>query len=241
MWKDLNDDFVQSIAKLATDNKVQQLTDDGGRGYFSKSVTPMAPAIAVEQKLSTLDGLIDMIKAEKLSCSIYIAGPNNVYLRSTLDDKWRNRETFAVSTIDGCSFPFEREMSIEDFIIRLQCNFVDTDNKKKIIDLVSSITVGGVTTADDDGIAQEVVTKASIGHKKSKVKLDPIVGLKPYRTFPEVEQPTDKFLLRIHHAEGCLPRVSLRSAGGHMWKLAAVNSIYEYLKEKAPEGIAVIR
>jgi len=241
MLKELSDKFVDSISRLATENIIQKLVDDSGREYFSRPVHSVTPSLAEKQHLSTLDGLIDMIEAEDLECSIYVSGPREVYLHSELGDKWRKRETFAVATIDECSFPFEREMSIEAFIIRLQCNFVDTDMKKQVINLVSSITAGEVTTADDDGIAQEVITKATIGHKKSQVKLDPIVELLPYRTFPEVEQPSDKFLLRMHHSGEGLPLVSLRSAGGHLWKVKAINSIYDYLKKKAPDGVAVIR
>jgi hypothetical protein len=233
--------LVKEIERLAKENELKILKDEAGREYFSKGGKANPPPTPGTLELSTLDGLTDLIVAEGLDCGIFIAGPRTVTLRGALDEKWRQREVFARATVSDNGFPFEREMSIEDFIINVQCNFQDNEEKKKVIDLVSSITASEVTTADDDGIAQEVVTKAAIGHKKSKVQLDPIVTLVPYRTFREVAQPSDKFLLRMHPQEGCLPRVSLRSAGGDMWENEAIGNVYEYLKGIAPEGVAVIR
>ena len=241
MCRELDDKFVNSIAKLVDENDVQILEDSIGREYFSKDVIQVEPALPKVQELSTLDGLVDMIEAEDLKCSVFISGPNKVYLRSKLDDKWKQREVFAVSSAYSCDFPFGREMTIEDFIIKLQCNFVETDDKRSVLRAVSSITTSEVTTADDDGLAQTVVTKAAVGHKMQQVKLDPIVKLKPFRTFSEISQPEDTFLLRIHREKGCLPSVSLRAAGGHQWEVKAVRSIYEYMKARVPDGIAVIR
>ncbi len=234
------DKFVKEIERMAIENKVQNFSDDDGREYFSKKLHPVIPNAPEPLQLSTLDGLVDMIAAEDLDCSIYVSGPRKVVLRGALDPLWRQREIYAASTIQDNGFPFEREMSIEDFIINLQCNFDETPEKKKVIDLVSSITASAVTTAEDDGLAQEVQTKQAIGHKKSLIQLDPIVELKPFRTFREIEQPSDKFLLRMHPRNDQLPLVSLRSAGGDMWKNEAINSIYEYLKAKVPETTAAV-
>jgi len=234
--------FVKEVERLALENEVEIISDEGGREYFTGKTFANEPPRPAAMELSTLDGLVDMIVAEELSCSVYIAGPREVGLLGALDKLWRKREMYAVSRVGKCGFPFEREMSIEDFIINVQCNFAETPEKKRVIDLVSAITASEVTTAEDDGIAQEIVTKATIGHKKSKVKLDPIVELRPFRTFREIDQPADKFLIRMHQrGEGRLPDVSLRSAGGDMWKNEAIQAIYAYLMERVPEGVAVIR
>lgn len=233
--------FVEKIEKLAVENEIQIIKDESGREYFTSKPQPNSPPLAGSLHVSTLDGLVDMIEAEELECSIFIDNPRSVSLRGELDDRWRQRETFAVATIEQNGFPFERALSIEDFIINVQCNFVESEEKQKLLRLVSSITSSEVTTAEDDGLTQEVVTKATIGHKKSQVQIDPIVLLEPYRTFREIAQPADEFLIRMHKRDGDLPSVSLRSAGGDTWKHEAIQSIYEYLKAKAPEGVAVIR
>ena len=97
-------------------------------------------------------------------------------------------------------------------------------------------------TAEDDGIAQKVTRKRGIDNRIESVKLEPIVKLSPYRTFREIEQPEDRFLLRITAGEpGKLPTVALHEAGGSAWKITAINSIYEYLTDKLNPQHKVIR
>ena len=59
--------------------------------------------------------------------------------------------------------------------------------------------------------------------------LDPNpVTLRPYRTFNEVEQPASQFVFRINK----LANLALFEADGGKWKLEAVESIANYLKNE---------
>ena len=54
----------------------------------------------------------------------------------------------------------------------------------------------------------------------------PIVKLRPYRTFQEVEQPESTFLIRISDRG-----ISFIEADGGMWRLTARNTIKTFLEE----------
>lgn len=61
----------------------------------------------------------------------------------------------------------------------------------------------------------------------------PIVKLKPYRTFSEVEQPESEFLVRLSDGG----RVALYEADGGAWKLQARRNVADYLKENLADLI----
>lgn len=56
--------------------------------------------------------------------------------------------------------------------------------------------------------------------------VNPIVRLKPYRTFNEVDQPESEFLVRL--SEGGY--VALYEADGGAWTLQARRNVADYLK-----------
>jgi hypothetical protein len=233
----------EAIDKILEMRDVKKIKSEDGREYFTHGTFPQHPEIPRTIVVHTLDGLVDMVKDEKLTdCSAYIENHLTVTLQSSRNPLWQTRKCFAKASTKECTFNFGLSMSIERFIVQLQCHFVDSPVKKKIIDLLANITTSEVVTAEDDGIVQNVTAKNKVGHRIEAVKLDPIVELRPYRTFRELEQPIDNFLLRMTTGEpGRLPTVALHSAGGDLWQHVAINSIYEYLKKHLPKENAVIR
>ena len=59
---------------------------------------------------------------------------------------------------------------------------------------------------------------------QANTPIKPIVRLKPYRTFQEVEQPESQFLIRVGERG-----ISFIEADGGMWKLEARKTIYYWL------------
>ena len=68
---------------------------------------------------------------------------------------------------------------------------------------------------------------------KENKTVRPIVKLKPYRTFSEVDQPESEFLLRL--SEGA--RVALYEADGGAWTLQARRNVADYLRTALSELI----
>ncbi|OSA97223.1 hypothetical protein B2H85_16310, partial [Clostridium botulinum] len=57
------------------------------------------------------------------------------------------------------------------------------------------------------------------------------VALAPYRTFPEVQQPTSKFIFRMQQG----PKAAIFEADGGAWRNQAMQSIKAYLQEELKE------
>lgn len=87
-------------------------------------------------------------------------------------------------------------------------------------------------TYNDNGIATSVVTKTGVALQTNE-SIRPIVSLRPYRTFQEVEQPASQFLIRINE-RGIL----FTEADGGMWKLKARETVKAYFEERLSDEIS---
>jgi len=235
--------ILEAIEKILELARPEKLETKNGREFFVDKATAVPPARPNPIELHTLGGLTDMIRNEELTdCDAYIESHLSVSLQSSRDPLWEQRLVFARATTGECRFGYGQNMSIERFIIQLQCHFVDSPVKKRIIDHLANITSSEVLTCEDDGITQKVTRKTGVDNRIAAVKTEPIVQLEPYRTFRELDQPTDSFLLRMTPGNDKLPpSVALHEAGGDLWKHTAINSIYKYLRQRLPEANAVIR
>ncbi|MEG0409306.1 MAG: hypothetical protein RR623_10580, partial [Bacilli bacterium] len=121
---------------------------------------------------------------------------------------------------------FNQYMSVEQMIIQLQTCFKDTENKAKLIAMISKLSKDTKVEVEDDGISQKVSAQEGVA-LKGEVTLPPLVKLIPQRTFYEVMQPEQLFLLRVDG--NC--RVALYDADGGAWKYQCQQSIIEYLYE----------
>ena len=74
-------------------------------------------------------------------------------------------------------------------------------------------------------IATSVVTQSGIA-LQNNTNIRPIISLRPYRTFQEVDQPSSQFLIRITERG-----IKFVEADGGMWKLAARQTIKKHLEE----------
>lgn len=239
--------ITDAINRILELGRKEEYTDTYGREHLKigSSLIPFEPSRPSAIKLHTLNGLLDLIKSEKLEdkCCIWINDPSEVSLVGFRDEKWQKRATFAQSNTFNFNFPLERFMDIETFIIKVQCEFKDSANKKTLIDHVSKVTGSEVLIAEDDGIAQVVTARSELS-RKERVKLNPIIDLQPWRTFREVEQPQESFLLRMKkttvNGEPTIA-AALFSTDGNMWQHEAVENIYTYLQKLIPTNIPIIR
>ena len=227
----------------------ETLVKVGDRDYSTVGLNRVAEPECDTLTVHTLDGLVDYLGAEGINEGaqlINVVSHDRVDLFGYLTSKWRQREHFLrVEIPDRSKFKFGHFMSIEQAIIELRSRFVPTESLELVIREISSIAAGSVYTAEDDGVAQTVKTKVGIQRKGEKI-LNPIVRLRPFRTFSEVQQPESDFLLRLSGGgEKELPIVALFEADGAAWKIEAINLIHEYIDEqlkrkKIEDGVKVI-
>lgn len=222
--------------------KIMDLTPDKiveihGRPYWSKTGLPVkepkGEQLPCQCSLSSLVSALQDIGDQSMISKTFrmiVAGPKLVSLVSRVDEFWGERLTVISAKYENNGFVFGRYHDLEEFIIGVQCQFVDTPEKADLLSYVSSITGEEVINNTDDGISQTV--SAKVGFRKETKTRNPIVLLRPYRTFSEIEQPLTSFLLRVQ--KGNLgPQVALFEADGGQWKEQACKNIASWLRENA--------
>ena len=97
--------------------------------------------------------------------------------------------------------------------------------------LLSDICCGAKVIYNDNGIATTVTTQKGVA-LQTNAQIRPIITLKPYRTFQEVEQPESIFLIRVNDRG-----ISFTEADGGMWKLAARETIKAFLEKRLEQEV----
>ena len=125
----------------------------------------------------------------------------------------------------------EVKMAFDKAAVALQTRFQDGGDRDYTLTLLSQITCGAKVTYNDIGVATTVVTQKGVSLQQNST-IRPLVKLRPYRTFQEVEQPEGLFLIRIDERG-----ITFTEADGGMWKLAARKTIKAYLEEALKDMI----
>lgn len=188
--------------------------------------------------LSSLDALVLFIKTEAVKDRemVYITIPDHKTVKSFTHpyNSLRNEREYLYTAYatDVPGWCDKTTLSFEEALIALRTRFQATPDTDYALKLLSDITTGSKVTYNDNGMATSVVTKRGIDLQANST-IRPIISLKPYRTFQEVEQPASQFLIRISERG-----ISFTEADGGMWKLAARKTVKEYLEAALESEIA---
>lgn len=216
---------IEKIVELGAPN----IKEINGYKYTDKHLSVVKNPTVSTITFHTLDGLVNTLKEEysnfngPLIVDIYNEKTVMVYAAIDLNDRQRE-EPYAVSA-ELVSIPFDQVLDYERMMITLKSKFVETPELLETVKLLGTITEENSAQLSDDGFTQSVVVRKGIAMKEGKV-VKPIVRLKPYRTFNEVDQPESEFLLRLFEGGS----VALYEADGGAWKLQARRNVAEYLK-----------
>lgn len=201
--------------------------------------------LAEPLKLHTLDALVAYLVSDPdpdhmampadSHRLIEIQDPVTVNLHTALSEQpqTRERETLIVTkALAGGAFPFGQYLDQEQFVTALQTAFVRDEQVEAILKIVGTIQDGRVGTFDDDGHTQKVTVSAGITRKSEVAVPNPVV-LRPYRTFPEIEQPASSYVLRLRSGRGEEPpTMALVDVVDNQWKLESVKAIRAYLSSQ---------
>lgn len=218
---------IEKITELAAPN----FKEIYNHVYTDKKMEVISAPKAATLKLHTLEGLVKTIKGElpdlktPLLINVYDEETVNVYSPLFFED--RKREKPYEVNAEVIELNLNYRLDYEQMIIMLKSRFVETEELLQLVKLLGNITEEDSTTTSDDGITQNVVVRKGIVTKE-RSSIKPIVKLKPYRTFREVEQPESEFLLRL--SEGGY--IALYEADGGAWKLQARRNVAEYLRKE---------
>lgn len=233
----------EAIEKIQTMSQPSVLTIDGCTyAIYQDHIQEIRPEIDEPQTISltSLDALVHLIKANDggfphLFVSVF--GFDSVKVFGALEPKNRyaRKSLYAATTTDVPGWEPKMEMGFDEATVALLTRFQDGGDREYCIQLLSQITTGAHVTYTDNGIASTMVMKKGASLAEN-VTIKPIVRLRPYRTFQEVEQPEGLFLIRIRERG-----IAFIEADGGMWRLTARNTIKTYLEAELKDcGVTVM-
>lgn len=223
-------ELAQYITGLAVDAEKTEVIEVNGETYMDGK--RLMPDTCNYKELNTLDAAIDFLHA---TCRdgdfeyplIVSATHKDIEVYSSLD-KYKKRNNVLSVRPATPRIDFNIYMDLEEFIIQLQTCFVETTNKQRLIELVSSFVESEKLEVSDNGISQTVtVEKGAAIKSKNEIEISPFVKLQAYRTYLEVEQPGTMYLLRVRKGN----QIALYEADGGAWKMTAQKRVVRYLSD----------
>jgi len=189
--------------------------------------------------LNSLDALVKMIKTEAKQYTddpLYITIPNHTkvqcFTQPEPTKRFFRQFFYEVNATDVPGWDAKAQLGFEEAQIALRTRFQETSDTIYAMKLLSDISCGAKVVYNDNGIATTVTTQKGVA-LQTNAQIKPLVSLKPYRTFQEVEQPESIFLIRINDRG-----ISFTEADGGMWKLKARETIKAFLEDKLSQEIA---
>ncbi|WP_125153126.1 hypothetical protein [Clostridium rectalis] len=228
----INKEGLEYLVGLGEEKEVLIDTEQGlfTTVNLSRVKLPKASTLTV----STLTGFVDYIKSnlDRLPEQLLVQVKSHVQVRlySPLNTDREREEYIQAEAILPNNIVYNRFLSTEQFNIMLQSSFVDIGDKDVLLKYTGLVKDEAVKSTGDDGVSQAVTIKTGVASVGQAVVPNP-VALAPYRTFPEVQQPTSKFIFRMQQG----PMAAIFEADGGAWRNQAIKNIKEYLQEELKE------
>lgn len=186
--------------------------------------------------VTTLTGVADYIKKNpdnyinsRRKAIIHIAGEDRVELCCQLD-ALNGRPKLLIANAITPKLAFGRRMSQEEFIIMMQSQFAQTEDRDKLLRIISHLKEDAGKETYDNGLAQTVIVKSGVATLSNEEIPNPAM-LAPFRTFIEIEQPRSYYVCRLHDGGD----VSLNDASGGEWRIQAIESIKRWFENNLTE------
>ena len=231
---------IEKISELSQ----PMIWQEGGRSYalFSDHCMELRPEIDATEtlRMNSLDALVQVIKKERTASQTFVSVMNHdyveVYDSPCEDSRWQRNVLYAAKAVDIPGWGDEVQMGFDQATVALMTRFQDGGDREYTLQLLSQITTGAKVTYTDNGVASTIVMQKGAALAQN-MTIKPLVKLRPYRTFQEIEQPEGIFLIRISERG-----ITFREADGGMWKLTARNTAKAWLQEqlKDMENVTVM-
>lgn len=232
-------DAINRLLELAE----PQIIDVEGRQYASKGIIPIHRPGPSPLKLDTLTGLKDYLEAnrdelDKEGLMLHVSDFGSVNLLSSLGERWNDRSVYAQANAYQNPFRFGFWIEHEEFMIQLQCMFVQDERMAAVLSTIGNIVDENIQNNSDDGVTQKVTVRTGVSMVSSVSIVNPVT-LRPFRTFLEIEQPASPFVLRMRSSKPEGVYCALFEADGGQWKNEAMMSIKKWLRDNVPSVTVV--
>ena len=231
---DLTREFLEKVEEMV---QPQTLTE-GIRTFVDKPMHMLVDEIAADTPLHTnsLSSVADYIKSnadfDALASDgrkiIHVEDEKTVWLYTEMNS-FKKRSALLLASAWVSSFPFGQWLSLENFIISVQANFVTDEHRDELLSFVATVKQDTGVEQQDDGVTQKVTTRSGVSLSRTSKVPNPIT-LRPFRTFSEVEQPESTFVFRIKAEEGGGVKAALCAADGEAWRHDAILKIRDYFQ-----------
>ncbi|MBR0322435.1 MAG: hypothetical protein IIX08_08615, partial [Bacteroidales bacterium] len=179
---------IEKIVELGAPNIITEF----GYSYTDKPLSIIKEPTVSTMEFHTLNGLINTLHSEYKNFNgpliINVKDEETVVVYGAINGGDRQREIPYKVNAELVDIPFDRRLDYETMMITLRSKFVETAELLDLVKLLGTITEENSATSADDGFTQSVVVRKGIV-TKGTTAVKPIVKLKPYRTFNEVDQP----------------------------------------------------
>ena len=230
--------FIEHIQKT-TQPLITEVDDSTFRITSDGDVKEVLPTIFHPDTLplNSLDSLIKMVKTEasEQDAPLYITIPDHMTVRCfgqpDAAERYHRQFYYEANATDVPGWAEKNTLGFEEAQIALRTRFQETPDTLYAMKLVSDISLGAKVIYNDNGIATTITTQKGVALQTNE-QIRPLVKLRPYRTFQEVEQPESIFLIRVSDRG-----ISFIEADGGMWKLAARETIKTFLEERLSKEV----
>lgn len=231
-------EFIEHI-QTTTAPKVEEIGENHFLLTHDGDIEQILPKIQHPETLTlnSLDGLVKLVKTEamKMADPLYITIPTHMrvvcFAQPKEANRWHRQFYYEAVATDVPGWEEETSMDFERAQVAMRTRFQETTDIPYLQRLLSDITLGAKVTRNDNGVATSIVTQKGVSLQENAA-IRPIVKLRPYRTFQEVEQPESTFLIRVDERS-----IRFIGADGGMWKLKARQTIKEFLENHFTDEI----
>lgn len=142
--------------------------------------------------LHSLDALVKLVCSEAVQTesSLYITIPDHLTVRCfgrpIAKERFHRQVYYEAGATDVPGWEAKTQMGFEEAQIALRTRFQETDDTLYAMKLLSDISCGAKVVYNDNGIATTVTTQKGVALQTNE-QIRPLIKLRPYRTFQEVE------------------------------------------------------
>ena len=241
----MDGDAVKRIVDLAV--QATQIDKDGVT-FVSEDFQPLGVVHEDTVRFTTLTSFCRFIDKNPqhldLSKAVIVIDRSFVVSLLSAPDKLDGKRTvYAMAKEhDFDEFSFGRQYSVEDFIIALKSKFVKEDSDwEQVFELAKKVIVEDSVELNDDGMSQRVTVKQGVSAASLTTVNKPTDhALRPYRIFPEVEQPKSIFFMRISGNKSTGAYIALFETDGGKWKVDASEIIKRFIEDHLFDSTANI-
>ena len=189
-------------------------------------------------ELHSLDALVKLVRTEAVNAEVplYITVPDHLtaqcFGRPQICNRYHRQVYYTAHATDVPGWQESVRMGFEEAQIALRTRFQETPDTVYAMKLLSDISCGANVVYNDNGIATTITTQKGVALQTNE-QIRPLIKLKPYRTFQEVEQPESIFLVRLNDRG-----ISFTEADGGMWKLKARQTVAAFLTRQLESEVS---